>query len=88
MWNIENGRRLRTVMHPAITGDVFVGAPRTGRTVAERPYAVYVVEDGVELLWLDDPAGNEEPIRLLLPFTAGDIATEDGVVFVAGGAVS
>ncbi|MFG2050576.1 hypothetical protein ACGFIW_24455 [Micromonospora sp. NPDC048935] len=85
VWNTANGRLLRSVVHPARRGDVFVGPPQAGRTAAGRPFVVYVVEDGVELLWLDHPAGEEEPVRLLLPFTVRDVAAQDGLLFVAGG---
>ncbi|MFD1325235.1 hypothetical protein [Micromonospora sonneratiae] len=85
VWNTANGRRLRSVVHRARWGDVFVGPPRAGRTAAGRPFVVYVVEDGVELLWLDHMASDEEPMRLLLPFTVKDVAAEDGLLFIAGG---
>ncbi|MET8040518.1 hypothetical protein ABZU25_06585 [Micromonospora sp. NPDC005215] len=85
VWNTANGRLLRSVVHPARRGDVFVGPPQAGRTAAGRPFVVYVVEDGVELLWLDHLTGDEEPMRLLLPFTVRDVAAQDGLLFIAGG---
>jgi len=77
VWNPLSGRSTGAVVHRPLPHDAYVGPPRAGRTADGRPFVVYEVEEGVELLMLDRPAHDDSPVRLLLPFTVDDRAAPD-----------
>lgn len=85
VWNPETGGQSGAVVHRSRAHDAFVGPPRAGRTADGRPFVVYAVEDGVELLLLDRPSHDTAPVRLLLPFTVNDVTVQGDMVYLAGG---
>ncbi|KUL40538.1 hypothetical protein [Actinoplanes awajinensis] len=85
IWNPLTGRQQRSVVHRSDPAATYVGVPRAGRTASGRVFIVYDVEDGAELLWLNGPAYDDDPVRLLLPFTLNDVTVDDDLIFIAGG---
>ena len=85
VWAPQTGTQLRSVVRQSADGNAYTGTPRAGATALGRPFVVYATEDGVELLWLDRPAGAEPAVRLSLPVTVNDVDVLDDLVYIAGG---
>ncbi|HEY0935947.1 MAG TPA: hypothetical protein VGD91_19675 [Trebonia sp.] len=85
VWDPQTGTQLRSVVRGPADGNAYTGTPRAGTTALGRPFVAYATEDGVELLWLDNPSGGEAAVRLSLPVTVNDVDVLDDLVYVAGG---
>jgi hypothetical protein len=85
VWEPGIARQSRSVVRRPRGGSAFIGPPVAGATGAGRPFVVYVVEDGVELLWLDQGTGQASPVHLPLPITANDLDVAGDSVYVTGG---
>lgn len=85
VWDPETGRQLRSVVRKSRSRDVYVGAPRAGRTADGQSFIVYKVEDGIELFWPVLPRFDTDPVPLLLPFAVNDVTIVGDAVYAAGG---
>jgi hypothetical protein len=89
VWEPGEARQSRSVVRRPGGGGAFIGPPVAGATGAGRPFVAYIVEDGVELFWLDQETDQEtdqaSTVHLPLPITANDLDVAGDTVYVAGG---
>jgi WD40 repeat protein len=82
IWDLSSGTQQHGITRPGGTGDSFIGSPKAGQTAAGTPYVGYLVEDGVEMTFLDDVP---RQVHLPLPVTANDLYVSSHTLYVAGG---
>ena len=84
LWDPARSVQVQSVVRSADRSDSYVGPPRPGRGSDGQPFVAYAVEDGLEILAVTRPGG-QQPLHLSLPVTVTDVAVREDEVYVCGG---